>query len=88
MRNVIVHRRLEINLNADDWQLYAIEGREKAAEALNAAVEAQINNALNRSEACLTVYNTLAQFSQWGADDSEGHKVADRLIELRFPYKD
>lgn len=66
---------VDINLTADDWQLYHIEGRDKAAADLNALMESKLfAGDLNN------IYDILGDYSKFGAADSEGYDTVRRIL--------
>lgn len=85
MRNVRVLRQLEVNLTANDWQLYLIHRRDQVAADLNVKCQLAINEAENSEQALQECHVHLDQYSHYGADDTEGRAVVRELVSLRFP---
>jgi hypothetical protein len=93
MKNVKVTQRphVIVSLTADEWELYMQDGqgweypRETIAKMLNHRIERAINDSQNRIEAINKITITLAAFSDWGANDTEGHLVATKILDLAYP---
>ena len=68
--------KVKLNLTADEWQLYSIPGRDRAAKGLNRAVERK----LAKGEIS-TLGEVLYPYSKWGAADSEGFHTLERILQ-------
>lgn len=79
MSDKIVFLRLGIlvnlSLNANDWALYDIEGRDDAAQGLNRDVEMALAEGDIRK-----LDKVLDRYSKWGAADSEGYHTIARIL--------
>jgi len=71
----------KINLTADHWQLYNLEGRaserDKVAENLNRAVEAKL-----AAGELSNLPSVLYPFKEWGATDTEGYYTLQHILEM------
>lgn len=71
----------KLNLTADHWQLYNLEGREterdQVAEKLNRAVESRL--AVGNLAGLPDI---LYQYREWGASDTEGYATLEHILEL------
>jgi hypothetical protein len=76
--NIEIRSTVKLNLSADNWQLYGVEGREKAARELNRELEKRINNAATRSE--FKWEGLLTPYSEYGASDSEGYHMVEHIL--------
>ncbi len=74
----------EINLSAREWQLYSMDGDDKAAATLNARLAAAIGNAQSAAQAFRAFAPTMASLSNFGAADSEPIWVARKLCSMAF----
>jgi len=81
MRNVTLTVHVDINMTADDWQLYHIDGRDEAAIAINAEISELLNSGPS-AWSCFDVYQILRKHYKYGAADSEGMDIADELVRL------
>lgn len=77
---------LTLNLSADDWQLYGLEGREEIAQKLNRELEERINKAASRSE--FSYGDLLSKYSDYGASDSEGFAMVEYLLSKVYRQRD
>lgn len=68
--------KVKLGLTADDWQLYSIPGRDRAAKGLNRAVERK----LAKGE-IHTLPEVLHPYEKWGATDSEGYDTLFRILD-------
>ena len=68
--------KIKLGLTADDWQLYNLPGRDRAAKGLNRAVERK----LARGE-INSLTEVLYPYSKWGAADTEGYDTLYRILE-------
>lgn len=84
--NIKVLIRLDLSaMTWDDWQLYCKIDSELITQKLNRRVEEVLNNSTTRAEAWKRATEVLDHYSDWGAADTEGYAVLERLISLRFP---
>lgn len=66
--------KIKLSLTARDWQLYDLPGKAAAARSLNKSVAAALNTGdVNAA------YKALSTQSKFGAADSEGYGVVERL---------
>lgn len=86
MRNVTLTytAHVDINMTANDWQLYRIDGRDEAAISLNADMKELLNGSSDIDECRLAIPAILNRYSDYGAADSEGYQVANELLVLFF----
>jgi len=89
MRNVIVTRKVELALTADDWDLYGdndghlTDRRIEAAREINKVAEQALSN-YTRTEAYWKISEVLDRYSSLGAADSEGHAVMHDLLDTVY----
>lgn len=76
--NIQIRSTLTLNLSADDWQLYGLEGREEVAQQLNRELEERINKAETRRE--FKHGDLLSKHSDFGASDSEGFAMVEHIL--------
>lgn len=67
----------KLNLTADHWQLYHIDGRDYVADQLNRAVEQRLAEGKLKD-----ISSVLYPFSKWGAADTEGYATLEHILEL------
>lgn len=80
---VHIAKVISLSLTADDWGLYHIEGRDDVAICLNQAVSV----ALSWSEkpvARVKIEKALEEYSDWGANDTEGHATVRQILGLFY----
>jgi len=70
----------DVNISADDWQLYHIPGADKAAHELNQAVKSALKIASCKAEARDLVWKKMFELSDFGAEDSEPGWVLDLIL--------
>lgn len=69
--------QVKLNLSADHWQLYHIEGRDEVALELNREIELYLaDGKIDR------LHEVLDRFSKFGASDSEGYRTVEHILEL------
>ena len=89
MRNVIVTRKVELALTADDWSLYGdndghlTDRRIEAAREINKVAEQALNNH-SRTEAYWKIRDVLDKYSKLGAADTEGYAVMHKLLDTVY----
>lgn len=89
MRNVIVTRKVELALTADDWALYGdneghlTEQRRDAAKKINKVAEHALNN-YSRDEAYWEIRDVLDKHRKLGASDTESHAVMYDLLDTVY----
>lgn len=86
MRNVIVTHRptVQINMTANDWELYGKDNRDAVASQMNRKIEHIINNAEGREQAWPLIAKVLREYSDFGASDSEGIWHAEEILSAAF----
>lgn len=62
----------ELNISADEWELYDEDGREEAATRINTQIKSIVNTMGSGSDAFDAAYGVLRAESAFGACDSEG----------------
>lgn len=67
--------KAKLDLTADDWQLYNLPGRDRAAKGLNRAVERKLAKGEINS-----LTKVLYPYSKWGAADTEGFHTLERIL--------
>lgn len=80
---VHIAKVITLSLTADDWALYNIEGRDDAAIALNEAVSVALNY-LTKGGAIGKIEEALEKYSDWGANDTEGHATVRQILGLFY----
>lgn len=90
MNNVTITHTptISLALTADQWALYHISGRDQCAHRLNRDVAQAINEALGAAEAREAVGGVLDSECEFGADDTEGRYVMEKLLSLAYPHQD
>jgi len=89
MRNVIVTRKVELALTADDWALYGdneghlTDRRREAAKKINKVAEHALSN-YNRTEAYWEIRDVLDKHRSLGAADTEGYAVMHDLLDTVY----
>lgn len=89
MRNVIVKRKVELSLTADDWSLYGdndghlTDRRNEAAREINKVAEHALSN-YTRTEAYWVIREVLEKYSSLGAADTEGYAVMHDLLDTVY----
>lgn len=72
----ILKRVIELDLTADDWQLYTVSMNcNAAAAALNKAIIESVGEGLSRDETDYAVEKVMDKYSSFGAYDSEPRGV-------------
>lgn len=85
MRNVIIKKAIELQLTADDWDLYTGSlDCEPAAKALNVEIAAIINAAPNKDKAYFEGCKVLELYSEFGAGDTEPRYVLRNILAEFF----
>ena len=85
MRNVIIKNAIELQLTADDWDLYTGSlDCEPAAKALNVEIAAIINAAPNKDKAYFEGCKVLELYSEFGAGDTEPRYVLRNILAEFF----
>ena len=92
MRNLQVDKSVKLTLTADDWQLYEKPGVDDVAKKLNKEIGEVINNGLQKGLKRTVITNqyakVLRQFSEFGASDSEGFGVVERILDKVMPEEE
>jgi len=84
MRHYELSITLQLSLTADDWQLYDTVGREMCAETLNRSLEAAVKTSKSYREAWSQFGPCLKAARGWGAADSEGVALTDRILQVCY----
>ena len=85
MKNVIIKKAIELQLTADDWDLYTGSlDCEPAAKALNVEIAAIINAAPNKDKAYFEGCKVLELYSEFGAGDTEPRYVLRNILAEFF----
>jgi hypothetical protein len=72
---------IKISYSADDWELYDIDGRDRAADELNAGVAALMSNWPSKADVKWKEIETLLfNYVDYGAADSEGYQMVDYIF--------
>lgn len=77
---------VRLELSANDWQLYGLEGRDRAAAELNTGMEERIKNAPTRLD--FQLGDLLHQFSAYGASDTEGFWTVQDILDKVYGKAD
>jgi hypothetical protein len=80
----IVKKQFELQMSADDWELYDMDGREEAAQAITKTLEQALNEGLSRHEVLGKVLPVMDKYNKFGATDSEGYRTLDYVLERAF----
>lgn len=80
------HRISDINYTADHWELFDQPGRDECAKRLNQAFMDLVNAGNDRNTVELEMGKVLCrdENSQYGAADSEGFYMLERLCKRVF----
>jgi len=78
---------VDLNLTADDWQLYDKLDSDVIAGQLNQCIADAINNSMDQVDALRECDSILVKYAAWGAADSEGYAMLDRIMYKAFPTK-
>lgn len=74
--------RVDVNLTADQWGLFTHSmDCTEAADALNRAVEDNVNLGFDREEVEEEVYKVMNTYSDYGANDTEPRTVLTNIID-------
>ena len=87
MQNVIISKHATIRLTADQWDLYTnAQMREcaVAADAINFAIENAFNAGQSRDQVEWAAHQTMQQYADQGAYDSEPLYMLERLLNELF----
>lgn len=74
-KGIEITKKVRLTLTADDWELYHIVGRNAAARALNMKIAAALNSNYKGA-----AFRVLAEYAEYGADDTEGHHMLQCII--------
>ena len=86
--------KVRLHFTADDWQLYNGESLEQdqerdfTAEELNQRIADEVAQATYRRDTRAWRVLSEPQFSRWGANDSEGHRVLERILDQVYSTGD
>jgi len=87
MEKFKLRQNVQVNYNADDWDLYTeTPNVELAALALNRCFEESVNKGLSRSEVESAMGRKMTEYRHFGASDSEPYYVLDRLLDKTFGH--
>jgi hypothetical protein len=78
MEKIQVLRRAvycQLNLTADDWGLYDLEGRDDVAKTLNDIIRAYLET--GNAQGC---YRALRSYAEFGAADTEGYDTVHTIL--------
>lgn len=86
---VKIKKTVELSLTAEDWDLYMNMSEsnlqiDAVARTLNEVFENSVNSGLGVDDTIRRVNNMMRSMSVYGADDSEPHRVLDRLINYIY----
>lgn len=86
MDNVKISKKIQINLTANQWELYDTNmlGADKVASVLNQGMEIILNGSHNRINKENKIDSLLRAFSEFGSNDSEPRFVAYKLLEEMY----
>jgi len=72
---------IKISYSADDWQLYNIDGRDRAADELNAGMAELMSNWPSKADVnWKEIENLLFSYADYGAAYSEGYQMVDYIF--------
>ncbi len=81
----VVKRIEEINLSAEDWQLYTSnDDAEKVADELNREFVKLVNLGKDKRSVSRMMHAKMNFYSDTGAADSEPYEVLDELISYVY----
>jgi hypothetical protein len=80
----ICKKQFELQMSADDWELYDMDGREEAAIAITKTLEQALNEGLPRHEVLGKVLPVMDKYMEFGATDSEGYRTLEYVLERAF----
>ena len=83
--HVHISKNVYLSLTADDWGLYNIEGRDQAALGLNQNVAYALTNFI-KGGARKAIEEALEKYSDWGANDTEGHATVQQIWDLFYKW--
>lgn len=84
MRNMKLTVSVECNLTADQWQLYDKNGRDFAAQELNATFAAAVNSGARKSDIMPAMRPVMKKWEDLGAADSEAYHTIEDMMEVAF----
>lgn len=85
MEKFILRKNVQVNYDADDWDLYTeTPGVDLAALSLNRCFEESVNKGLTRSEVESAMGRKMTEFRHFGCSDSEPEYVLQSLLNKTF----
>ena len=76
---------IAVSFTADQWELFAQEGRDEAAAELNAALELAVNSKGATPKSVWSAMDVVqTRHAALGAGDSEPRNLIDRVIDRTF----
>ena len=87
MQNVIISKQATIRLTSDQWDLYTNSQLREcavAADAINLAIENAFNAGQSRDQVEWAAHQTMQQYADQGAYDSEPLYMLERLLNELF----
>jgi len=87
MQNVIISKQATIRLTSDQWDLYTNSQLREcavAADAINLAIENAFNAGQSRDQVEWAALQTMQQYADQGAYDSEPLYMLERLLNELF----
>lgn len=81
MKNLTITKTVSVSFTADQWELFDEPGRDEAAIALNAALEAAINApGATESSAYRDMQPVCKEYEKLGASDGEADYLIEKVI--------
>lgn len=74
----------DLNMTAEDWELYDEQGADDAAKALNQTFMDSVNAGKDRREVESDMQKVMHQYADLGADDSEPYYHLQDLLDRAF----
>jgi hypothetical protein len=81
-------KNISLTYDADAWALFDGPGREEAAEDINRKIENALNSGLDHRSANRVIWDALQDWKHLGACDSEGIRLADKIVLKFFDIED
>lgn len=80
----VVPRSVALPRDAAAWCLYGVPGADDAARQLNRTLKTALEEGRDRTDVHLQMAECMRRLSTVGADDSEPHRVLNRVLSQAF----
>lgn len=85
MEKILIRKNVQLNYDAEDWDLYTeTPNVDLAALGLNRTFEEAVNRGGSRGEVESAMHRRMMEFKHFGASDSEPYYVLDNLLDKVF----